>query len=222
MLRYVYIYYGILSPGWFTMRACTQRQNDLIVMWLKYWIVYALLQALMCITDSIYGERILYTIVKLVLSVCLWFSVPYSTDYMYTQIGQHFWDILRPIIIFGYQLAKFLLRLIAFFLQLTLASAPNDSDGRGDQKREPLVDGQQLQLELSKLPTGIEGDEAEMRHNVEPMVRQIVPGSSTDQVNALETPDQDSMKSIVEYLNNKLEYSQSSEQCISLTEEITN
>ncbi|KAH8318302.1 hypothetical protein KR074_002050, partial [Drosophila pseudoananassae] len=207
MLRLINIYYGILCPGWSTLRACTQGKKDSIVMWLRYWIIYALLQVFGSITDPIFGEWTLYATVKLFLSGCLWFSAPYSTNYLYTQIGEHFWRILEPIFIFGYQMPKLFLRVLVFFLQLTIASDPNDSAGRGDQKREPL-DGKQLQLELGDLQAGIKGDEAEIRPNLEQMVRQIVPGSSTDQVNALDTLDQDSMKSIVEYLNNRLERSQ--------------
>lgn len=220
MLRLIYFYYGILCPGWATLRACSHGQKHYIVLWLRYWIMYALLQAFGSLTDSLFGARTLYATVKLFLSVCLWFSVPYSTNYMYHLVGENFLSKLEPIVDFGCQVHKRLfMQVLSFVFQSSIPSAAKGFAGKGDQRGEPLVDGRQLKLELSELVTEIERDEAEklrryeadLLNNMELVARQIVPGSSPGQVNALDTLDEDSMHNIIEYLNSRLESSQSSE-----------
>lgn len=121
---------------------------------------------------------------------------------------------------FGCQVHKRLvMQILSFVFQSTIPSAANASSGKGDQRSEPLVDGQKLKLELNELVFEIERDEAEKRRkyetelldHMELVARQIVPGSSPGQLNALDVLDEDSMHNIIEYLNNRLESSQSSE-----------
>ncbi|XP_017070135.1 receptor expression-enhancing protein 2 isoform X2 [Drosophila eugracilis] len=72
MLRLIYIYYGTLLPGWTTLRAFSHGQKHFVVLWLKYWVIYAMLQGIGVLTDFLVGGLPFYGALKLILSICIW------------------------------------------------------------------------------------------------------------------------------------------------------
>ncbi|XP_050743509.1 receptor expression-enhancing protein 2 isoform X2 [Drosophila biarmipes] len=103
MLRLIYIYYGTLLPGWNTLRALSHGQRHFIVLWLKYWVIHALLQAFGVLTDFFAGGLPFYAALKLILSVGLWFSAPYSSNHLYNIIKKYVMGKLEPIVEQGFR-----------------------------------------------------------------------------------------------------------------------
>lgn len=88
VLYSIYLYYGALSPGWKTLKAYSSGQRDSLVLWLKYWVIYSLLQGLECLTDFLFDGMLHYKSLKLILSALLVFTSPHGTHYIYTVIAK--------------------------------------------------------------------------------------------------------------------------------------
>nr|XP_016928199.1 uncharacterized protein LOC108008805 [Drosophila suzukii] len=142
MLRLIYIYYGTLLPGWTTLRAFSHGQRHFIVLWLKYWVIHALLQAFGVLTDFLIGGLPFYAALKLILSVGLWFSAPYSTNHLFNAIRKYVMVKLEPVIDQGYIWHQTIDR---------------------DEQRGPRVNNRLLKRELSNLMAEIELDQADLR-----------------------------------------------------------
>ncbi|XP_043947609.1 uncharacterized protein LOC108026571 isoform X1 [Drosophila biarmipes] len=142
MLRLIYIYYGTLLPGWNTLRALSHGQRHFIVLWLKYWVIHALLQAFGVLTDFFAGGLPFYAALKLILSVGLWFSAPYSSNHLYNIIKKYVMGKLEPIVEQGFRW-----------------HATLDQD---EQSSGPRVNKHLLKRELSNLMAEIEMDQAEL------------------------------------------------------------
>ncbi|XP_017044929.1 receptor expression-enhancing protein 3-B [Drosophila ficusphila] len=160
MLRLMYIYYGALCPGWSTLRAFSHGQSHFIELWLKYWVIYALLQGLGVLTDVLIGWLPFYAALKLILSVVLWFSAPYSTNHLFNLIGKYLLSKVEWIVDQGdhwhQALGKEVFRTL---LQSPLVATVIPKD-REDQGGGPQLNGDLLKRELSELMAEIEKDEA--------------------------------------------------------------
>ncbi|EDW92390.1 uncharacterized protein LOC6531891 isoform X1 [Drosophila yakuba] len=175
MLRLVYIYYGTLLPGWSTLRAFGQGRRHFIVLWLKYWVIYALLQALGVLTDFLVGGLSFYAGLKFILSVGLWFSAPYSTNHLFDLLDKHAMGIFGPLVEEGVRWHEEVNRNICRnFMQTQLGAVimPKDVD---EQASEPQINNHLLKKELSNLMAQIGKDEAGHRRQHERSIRQYSP-----------------------------------------------
>ncbi|EDV56862.1 uncharacterized protein LOC6547944 [Drosophila erecta] len=199
MLRLVYIYYGTLLPGWSTLRAFGQAQRHFIVLWLKYWVIYALLQALGVLTDFLLGGLSGYTGLKLILSIGLWFSAPYSTNHLFNFLDEYAMGIFGPVVEGGIRWHGEVNRNICRnFLQSPLGAVvvPKDVD---EQAREPQINNHLLKKELSNLMAQIGRDKADHRHQHErPMRRYSARYSEAAELDVLnQNPN------VIEYLSQR-------------------
>jgi len=195
MLRLIYIYYGTLLPGWTTLRAFSHGQRHFIVLWLKYWVIHALLQAFGVLTDFLIGGLPFYAALKLILSVGLWFSAPYSTNHLFNAIRKYVMVKLEPVIDQGYIWHQTIGRNLYGTLiqsQLVKTIIPKDRD----EQRGPRVNNRLLKRELSNLMAEIELDQADLRK------RDFFQETNLDRL------DRDSMHNVIEYLTNRLENQQ--------------
>ncbi|XP_043644550.1 receptor expression-enhancing protein 4 [Drosophila teissieri] len=175
MLRLVYIYYGTLLPGWSTLRAVGQGQRHFIVLWLKYWVIFALLQALGVLTDFLLGGLSFYAGLKLILSMGIWFSAPYSTNHLYNLLDKHAMGIFGPLVEEGFRWHEEVKRnIFRNFLQTTLGAVimPKDVD---EQASEPQINNHLLKKELSNLMAQIGTDKADHRRQHERSMRRYSP-----------------------------------------------
>ncbi|XP_017027095.1 protein YOP1 homolog [Drosophila kikkawai] len=157
MLQFIHIYFGILTPGWQTYRAFANGQRNIIILWLKYWVIFALLQGLGYITDILFGGSLLYTRLKLLLAVFLWFSYPDSTKTLYQLIEK---PVLRSL---EQHLANHGYKSLGQPLyQFFLTSNQEDTHHIG----ELSVNAELLKRELGLLLDGINGKS----HRGEPQV----------------------------------------------------
>ncbi|XP_017120050.1 putative HVA22-like protein g [Drosophila elegans] len=210
MLRLVYIYYGTLCPGWTTLRALGQGQRHFIVLWLKYWVIYALLQGFGVLTDFLIGWLPYYAALKLILSICLWFSAPYSTNHLYNFITKYVMEQLEPIIDRGFRWHGALVRKnFHKFMQLPLVLTviPRDLD---EQRMEPRLNDDLLKRELTHLMAEIEKDEADKRRRHKRCMNLCTQnlaesGKCPNQTIPLDGLDRESMHNIIDYLTQRLE-----------------
>ncbi|KAH8348797.1 hypothetical protein KR084_011246, partial [Drosophila pseudotakahashii] len=192
MLRLIYIYYGTLLPGWNTLRAFGNGQRHFIDLWLKYWVIYALLQALGVLTDFLIGGLTFYGALKLILSICLWFSAPYSTNQLFNLISKYIMGMLEPIFDQGDRWHRTLGRNLFHSLiqtQLVKTIMPKNQD---EQIKGPRISDHLLKRELSNLMAEIEKDQADQRQ------QQCYQGSYFERL------DRDSMHNVIEYLTQRL------------------
>ncbi|KAH8234422.1 hypothetical protein KR038_009568, partial [Drosophila bunnanda] len=156
MLKFIYIYCGLLTPGWQTFKAVANRRHDRIILWLKYWVIFALLQGLGYLTDILFDGSQPYTFLKLVMAVILWLGYPDSSRIIYQFIDK---PVLRNLdlnlanqgyVSLGQQLYS---RILSF--------------GQGDcdegNKGEPQVNAELLKRELSILMANIPGGDSSNR-----------------------------------------------------------
>ncbi|XP_016973905.1 uncharacterized protein LOC108040806 [Drosophila rhopaloa] len=212
MLRLIYIYYGTLCPGWTTLRALSHGQRHFIVLWLKYWVIYAFLQGFAVFTDFLIGGLPFYAALKLILSICLWFSAPYSTNHLFNLIGKYVLGKLEPTIDRGGRWHDALGRkLLHSLIQLPLATTvvPNNKD---EERKGPRLNGHLLKRELADLMAEIEKDKADKRRKHEGCKNLRTPlmesGERRLQTSSLDRLDRDSMHNIIDYLTQRLENQQ--------------
>ncbi|KAH8254172.1 hypothetical protein KR032_008785, partial [Drosophila birchii] len=148
MLKFLYVYYGILTPGWRTFKAVAKGRRDLIVLWLKYWVIFALLQGLGYLTDNLFGGSLLYTLLKLVMAVILWLGYPESTKIIYKLIDD---PAVRNLEL---NLANH--NYISLGQQLYNSFwSSNQDENYDDHRGEPQVNAELLKRELSILLANI-------------------------------------------------------------------
>ncbi|XP_017002995.2 uncharacterized protein [Drosophila takahashii] len=192
MLRLIYIYYGTLLPGWNTLRAFGHGQRHFIDLWLKYWVIYALLQAFGVFTDFLIGGLKFYGALKLILSICLWFSAPYSTNQLFNIIKNYIMGMLEPIFDQGDRWHQTLGRNLFRSLiqtQLVKTIMPKNQD---EQIKRPRVNDHLLKRELSNLMAEIERDQADQCQQ------------RCHQAYNLDRLDRDSMHNVIEYLSQRI------------------
>ncbi|KAH8402432.1 hypothetical protein KR009_011914, partial [Drosophila setifemur] len=201
MLRLIYFYYGTLCPGWSTLRAFSRGQKHFIVLWLRYWVIYTFFQGLGGLTDFLFSWLPLYAVLKLILSICLWFSVPYSTNYIYKSIAEQLFCKLGPIIeqscLVQQRLSHQMLR---FFWGVVAPFAPTNS------KEVIPLDGELLKRELTDLMAEIDKDELEkrrkheleLRNHLNLYARQVLPEHSGNP----DCPLQDAIEYLTQRLGN--------------------
>ncbi|KAH8290381.1 hypothetical protein KR054_002378, partial [Drosophila jambulina] len=159
MLKCIYIYYGILIPGWKTFRAFTSGKRAFIILWLKYWVIFTLFQGLGYLTDILFDGSPLYTLLKLVMAVILWLGYPDSTKIIYTLIDT---PALRNLDLNldnqGYMsLGQ---KLYQIFWSSDQENNPEEERG------EPQVNAELLKRELSILMADISGGDTSNRESM--------------------------------------------------------
>ncbi|KMY96114.1 uncharacterized protein LOC27206192 [Drosophila simulans] len=201
MLRLVYIYYGTLLPGWSSLRAFGQGQRHFSELWLKYWVIYALLQGLGVLTDFLLSGFSFYAGLKLILSVGLWFSAPYSTNHLFNLLDAYAMGKLGAVVENGVRWHGQISRnIFRGFMQSPLVTVIMPR-GEDEHITEPRINKRLLKRELSNLMTQIARETADHRHQQErPMMRHSprhLRAAEPDKLNG------DSMHNVVEYFDQR-------------------
>jgi len=201
MLSLVYIYYGTLLPGWSSLRAIGHDQRHFIELWLKYWVIYALLQGLGVLTDFLLGGLSFYAGLKLILSVGLWFSAPYSTNHLFNLLNTYSMGKLCPVVEKGVRWHEKVCRnIFRGFMKSPLVTVvmPRDED---EHITEPRINNRLLKRELSNLMTQIAKNSADHRHQHEsPM---MIHSPRHLRAAELDKFNRDSMHNVIDYLGQR-------------------
>ncbi|XP_020804313.1 uncharacterized protein LOC110180975 [Drosophila serrata] len=158
LLKVIYIYYGLLLPGWHTFKAVVNRRQDLTILWLKYWVIFTLLQGLGYLTDILFDGSLPYTLLKLVMAVILWLGYPDSSRIIYEFIDK---PVLRNL-----ELNLANQGFMSLGQQLHSFWSSDQEDSSEYNKGEPQVNAELLKRELSILMANISGGDTSNRESM--------------------------------------------------------